>query len=643
MELCREGRVQKLRSRRYLAIESGKSITGTIHIHPKGYGFVTPDGGGPDIYIPKNGLRDVFPRDRVQIKPLSNRDEGKIQKILERGVQQVVGVIKQDEFGEPYVLPIGREFSSWIYLKAPLPSTLFDQNEPVGVVSIDWKASTHDFLQGRLKQILGSLMDPSVDTPLVAHRHGLSLEFSKGLLSAAEETRPPQDDRMDLKHVPFVTVDGDTAHDFDDAIALDDEGNLWVAIADVSCFVPPESPLDLEAAKRGNSFYFPDRALPMLPPALSSEACSLKPNEERLALVLKTNFNEDPPTTEIYRARIISKRRLTYASVWETLNRSPKDSTEEMLHRMLRKAKSLFKERMEIGGVDFDFPEINIQLDAEQETANLGWEERTWAHRIVEEFMLWANKEVARTLSEKGFSLPFRVHDVPVQQKLSDFLRILRNYGYEIGSKKQSERELILYLIQRFEKDDRKDVFHNFLLRSMSQARYSTENIGHFGLGFSHYCHFTSPIRRYSDLLVHRLIHLFLDQKGSSTKIFPREFQTLQNVCVHISEQERKSVTAEREIQKVKGIRFLNERSGETFSGRITGMVSKGLFVELIDVPIEGFVHVSFMRKDRFHFDEQNMVMKGRRWGKTYRLGDPVKVRTIEASLERIQIDFALT
>jgi ribonuclease R len=448
--------------------------------------------------------------------------------------------------------------------------------------------------------------------------------------------------RTDLQSLPFVTVDGEDARDFDDAVAWERGNTLWVAIADVGHYVTPGDPLDREAAARANSYYFPDCVLPMLPERLSNDLCSLRPGEDRLVLAARMELDERGRVlrSEFREAVIRSRARLTYEGV-DRGDVPPE--LAPMVREMQAVSESMYRLRIAEGGIDFDIPEARVELGPGGATTGLLRRERTPSQRLIEEFMLAANQAAARTLSEAGVALPYRVHDGPDSEKLGDFLRVLRAYGYTVKKEEAvGTAQTINRLLARLAKDPRRKVFAYHLLRSMAQARYSERNIGHFGLGFPLYCHFTSPIRRYADLLVHRALRRRLRGERKPATDVPPGFGSLENVALHMSERERVAAGAEREIVKLKGIRFLADKIGNSYAGLITGLVSKGLFVELEEHAIEGFVHVTRMGGDRYEFSEPDMVMKGTRRGKTFRLGDRIRVRVEEASLPAMRIEFSL-
>ena len=493
--------------------------------------------------------------------------------------------------------------------------------------------------------------DPSKDTDLIIERNDLPARFPKHVLSNANgisDTIPSSEvkARKDLRKIPFVTIDGEDAKDFDDAIALEDDGTLWVAIADVSHYVHAGDEIDVEAAGRGNSYYFPDRVLPMLPEKLSNGLCSLKPRVERLAVAVQIPPNEkaDP---RIFNAVIKSTARLTYTEVDKALRTKNKDGKipkrrYEMLSKLRNTTLSLYEKRMQNGGIDFELSEAKIILRKDGTVASMSRRTRTPAQHIVEELMLLANRKIAKLLSDAGYEFPFRSHGEPEFEKIKDFLRIAKAYGYRIPFKaKDANPANLAKILAKMKEGGREKVFTFLLLRAMQQAKYAPKNWEHYGLGFEYYCHFTSPIRRYADLIVHRVLKQYLS-KTKTKHTFPKSYGSMNNICVHISETERVAITAEREMQSIKAARFLADKIGKEFKGSIVGIIGKGIFVELDDHAVEGMVHVRKLGNDYFEFKEQDMTMVGKRSGKAFRLGDPIKIRVDSTSIEKRQIDFSV-
>ncbi|MFH1262545.1 MAG: RNB domain-containing ribonuclease [Pseudomonadota bacterium] len=684
-ELMRSGEAVKLRNQRFVPARPAKTVEGKLQYNRRGFGFVVPDDGSEDIFVPGEGIGGALHGDRVSVEVEEKtqgrgRQEGRVREVLTRGIRTLVGQIRFREDRTAYLTPFGQEIPYTITVATPLPSDFNPDEDPVVAVTIDWKGSTGKELRGNLAAVLGPLDDPKIDSLMVIFRNNIPKKFPNDAVEEANripETISDSDlaGRTDLRNLPFVTIDGADARDHDDAVTLDREGNLWVAIADVAHYVYPDRPLDREAASRGNSFYFPDRVVPMLPERLSNNLCSLRPNEDRLALAAKLRISPDGALTktELFEVVIRSRARLTYEGVDRELSGRDIDSAERlrggtsrrpggtlppksersgsdipddllpMLSRMRELSQTMFKKRMSEGGIDFDLSETKVVLDDHGSVTAMARRERTPAQQIVEEFMLAANKGVAHTLDHKGFPVIFRVHEKPDARKLADFIYLLRAYGYTVSFDCSKADPIELdRLLHRFDKDPRGEVFSFLALRSMRQACYSPQNLGHYGLGFRDYLHFTSPIRRYADLVVHRMVRAFLQKKGTTEPSFPKNYGTLENISAYISSQERLAQTAEREVRLLKGIRFLSGRKKETFKGTIVGIVSQGMFVALDEHAVEGFLHVKNLGNDQFDLFEREKLLRGRRHGKTVRLGDRVTVRVEEASIPEFRLNFSV-
>ncbi|HLG21164.1 MAG TPA: VacB/RNase II family 3'-5' exoribonuclease [Bdellovibrionota bacterium] len=567
----------------------------------------------------------------------------------------VVGQVRPGHDGLHQVVPFGRRVPYTVFVQPPLPRSFPLQEDPVIAVQIDRERSSHDRLRGRLLANLGVLKNPTVDSKIVIYRNALPREFSKEGLAEAdrigEDISPIEiARRKDLRALPFVTIDGEDARDHDDAVALESDGVLWIAIADVGHYVASDSALDRDALERGNSYYFPDTVLPMLPERLSNRICSLRPNEDRLVLAARVTITPDGTLSgaELFEGIIRSRARLTYEGVDRALEFGQDETVPPELLPMLRKmlgvTTALFEKRISEGGIDFDLSETRVVLNQHGEVTEMARRVRTPSQRIVEELMLAANRGVAWVLTSAGYPVVYRVHDRPEEGKLMDFVNLLRNYGYKVKftPRKADPRELD-EILHRFNGDPRSRVFSYLALRSMSQAVYATKNIGHYGLGFTHYAHFTSPIRRYADLIVHRVVRRYLHKgsRGNET-LFPPAYGSLENVALQISERERVAQTAEREIRKLKAIRFFLEKRGKEYSGFIVGMVPRGFFVELDEHSVDGFVHVDRMGRERYFFSEAEMVFRSSRGSRVFRLGAPVTVKVFEASIREFRLDFSL-
>ncbi len=659
-EMIVSGEIIKTRENRYALPAKVDVLTGRLSCHRDGYGFVTPEEGGDDIFVPARFLRENMHGDKVAVRVETDKGfgklEGRIIRTLERGYSRIVGRFEASKnFG--YVVPDEQRINHDIYIP-PSAYGKAKSGQSV-VVEITAYPAAHRNPEGRIVEVLGWPDDPEVEVKTILAKFELPNVFSSGALEEARAIPevPKAADirgRIDLRGNPTVTIDGETARDFDDAVSVKKENGdlvrLWVSIADVSHYVKEGSMLDMDAYVRGTSVYFPDRCIPMLPEQLSNGICSLNPHVDRLAMTAEMLFDSCGGMIEsrFYPSVIRSGARLTYTLVRDMLeNSSHGDSgknveLEEHLLLMKELALRLMEKRRKRGSIDFDLPEPEIILDLQGQTEAILKAERNIAHRIIEEFMLAANEAVASYIESRDVPSLYRVHENPDPVKLKDFKEFIFNFGYEFPMKddRVNPGELQRILRQAEGRPEEKMV-NGVLLRCMKQARYSMENLGHFGLASSCYTHFTSPIRRYPDLVVHRLLKAVLTgklKKAGSEKLE----QTLPETAAHTSRRERVAMEAEREIVELKKLQFMKDKTGEEFDGFISGVTSFGFFVELMEYFVEGLVHVSTLRRDFYHYAEKQHSLVGENTGETFRIGDMVRVRIAQVSPEKKQIDFIL-
>jgi ribonuclease R len=507
---------------------------------------------------------------------------------------------------------------------------------------------------GKVLEVLGAADDPEVEVESVIRRFDLPSEFSSQVMTEArrvsrEVTESDRAGRVDLRTFTTITIDGETARDFDDAVSVRPEegGNirLWVSIADVARYVTPGSALDREAYLRGTSVYFPDRCLPMLPEELSNGICSLNPEVERLAMTAELLIDRSGASVEarFYPSVIRSDARLTYTLVRQILVDGDTDAREAHdvlvphLEVMEELALRLMARRRQRGSIDFDLPEPEVILDLQGRPEAIIKSERNLAHRIIEEFMLAANEAVAARLDDGGFPCLFRIHEPPSPEKLAAFAELVHHLGYEFTLPAEKVTPGVLQaIIDLAAGKPEERLINEVLLRSMKQARYSPENLGHFGLAADRYAHFTSPIRRYPDLVVHRLLKMLLAGHR------PPEDGHMKEVADHTSSRERIAMEAERDLIELKKLQFMQERLGEEYDGIVSGVASFGLFVELTDFFIDGLLHLSLLPADFYRFDERLYTLTGEHSRKVFRIGDAVRVRVAAVSIPRRQIDFVL-
>jgi len=659
-KLVSEGHLVRLKGNRYAVAEGENLVTGRLSCHPDGYGFVTPEGGGDDVYIPARALAGSMHGDTVDVRvetfKAGGKKEGRIVRTVERGQTRIVGRFEQLK-GFGVVAPDETRISQQIVIS----QKGIGQAKEGQVVVAEITAYPTDKRrpEGRIVEVLGFPDDPEVEVRTIIAKHGLPFEFPADVLAEARAVPQAIGDkdlkgRTDLREVVTVTIDGETARDFDDAVAVRKErgGNirLWVSIADVSHYVKPDAPLDREAYLRGTSVYFPDRCIPMLPEELSNGICSLNPRVERLTMTAEMVFTRSGAMKEatFYPSVIKSDARLTYTIVKKILVDGDAEAAathKELvphLEVMRELAQRLTDKRRKRGSIDFDLPEPQIILDLQGETVDIIQAERNLAHRIIEEFMLAANEAVASHIEAKGIPSLYRVHEPPDPAKLIDFQEFIFNFGFHFRMEgDRVEPAEIQRLLVETEGTPEERMINQVLLRCMKQARYSHENLGHFGLAARCYTHFTSPIRRYPDLVVHRILKGLLAGKITEREIERLE-TTLPETAGQTSRRERIAMEAEREIVALKKAQFMREKIGEDFDGYITGVTSFGFFVELVELFVEGMVHVSTMRDDYYRYVEKQHSLVGERLKETYRLGDKVRVTVAAVNIERKQVEFVL-
>lgn len=635
-------------------------VIGRLSCHRDGYGFVTPEEGGDDIFVPARYLRENMHGDRVAVRIESIKGEGKregrIVRTLERGCSRLVGRFEASKnFG--YLIPDDHRINHDIYI----PPSAYGAagSGQVVVAEITAYPASRRNPEARVVEVLGWPDDPEVEVQTILRKYDLPDLFSAATLAEARAIRQTLSDadsegRVDLRGKVTVTIDGETARDFDDAVSVKREADgfvrLWVSIADVAHYVKPGSSLDQDAYARGTSVYFPDRCIPMLPEELSTGICSLNPDVDRLTMTAEMLFDSfgEMQETAFYPSIIRSAARLTYTIVSDFLEQKGAGSvTGEAVYGsdlllMKELALRLNEKRKKRGSIDFDLPEPEIVLDLAGKTEAILKAERNIAHRLIEEFMLAANEAVALHITGKEIPSLYRVHEHPDEVKLQDFMEFIFNFGYEFKtSGGRVEPRDLQRLLEQAEGKPEEKMLNKVLLRCMKQARYSVENLGHFGLAAPCYTHFTSPIRRYPDLVVHRILKAIVTKNLKKRRV-DQLAATLPEVAGHTSKRERVAMEAEREITELKKLQFMQNKIGEEFDGFVTGVTSFGFFVELAEFFVEGLVHLSTLRRDFYHYVEKQHSLVGENTRETFRIGDTVRVLVANVSLEKKQIDFTL-
>jgi len=659
-ELCREGRVVRLKKNHYALPDAQNLVTGRVHAHPDGFGFLIPeDRDAEDIYLSRREMRRVMHGDRVMVR-IDRKQRGAVEahitQVIEHGQKRLLGTFSEFD-GKGYLIPMDPRVAGAIALGPGGPKA---EKGQVIAAEISRYATAMSPPVAQVVKVMGDPDDAEVQVQSVVFRYGLTTAFPADVHREAAKcsysiSADQIAERTDLRDLPIVTIDGENARDFDDAVfarKLSTGGyELFVSIADVSYYVRPETALDQEAYARGTSVYFPDRAIPMLPEALSNGICSLNPNEDRLTRTACMEFNAGGEAihSRFFNSVIRSHARMTYTEVRRILV----DKDSECLVRyaplvdqfklMAELALLIYENRRALGNLDFDLPEAEIVLDLQGLPENIVRAERNIAHRIIEEFMIAANEAVARQLTAKDFPTLYRVHEGPDKEALEALAPFLLSLGYRLPLKKENITPLgIQRLLEACRGKPEERVVNRVLLRSMKQALYQPVNIGHFGLASTCYTHFTSPIRRYPDLIVHRM----LDRARRGEKLKPKEREELSSYLAEAgkqtSERERHAMDAEREMVDLKKAQFMMNKMGEEFTGFINSLASFGFFVELDAYFIEGLVKLSSLTDDDYDYYEKEYVIKGRRHGKKFRLGDNVRVNVARINAFRSEIDFEL-
>ena len=664
-ELVESGALVQTRGNRFGLPDRMNLVVGKVVTNPRGFGFVVPDrpleDTKGDLFIAGSNLNQAMHGDRVvaRIERVSgDRAEGRILRILERGATSIVGRFDSDGTGIGFVVPFDRR----LIMDVQIPPEAQLDAKPGDMVVVEitrWPTPARGPL-GRVTEVLGDIDEPGVDNEIIIRKYGIPDEHSP---EAVEEARRVGSsvhekdlrDRTDFRPRTIVTIDGEHARDFDDAISIDvlPNGHFWlgVHIADVAHYVQEGTALDEEAYDRGTSVYFPDRAVHMFPSELATGLCSLNPDVDRLvqSCLMEVDRRGSVVRYELHDGVIHSTARMTYTEVnailttRETATMDRYRDLVPLFERMRDLFEILNKRRHRRGSIDFDLKEPEIVLDDEGMVEAIVAAERNIAHRIIEEFMLLANETVAQHLDDHDVPTLYRIHEEPDPLKVEEFEEFVATLGYSLGAPPNDVKPRHFQkLVEKMHGTPEEKPIAFLMLRTMQKARYDEQNRGHFGLAAKSYTHFTSPIRRYPDLVVHRTLR----ESRHDTMNTERKdelVEDLPEIARHTSERERRADDAERELVQWKKVRFMADKVGDEFEGYITGVTAFGVFIELIEHFVEGLVHVSTMADDYYRFEERAHVLRGENSGRVYRLGDKVSVQVIKVDMERRQVDLGLT
>ena len=653
--LVEEGKISLSKRGKYSKGQAVR-LKGVFQANARGFGFVTPEDGAEDVFIPEENISGAFQGDQVEYiitaAPSGRRREGKIVRILSHSVVHIVGLYeKSKNFG--FVRPDNQRYLKDIYIPAGKEKGAMNGHKVV--VELTSYGGENMKPEGTVVEIIGHINDPGTDILSVVMDAGIPTEFSEKVLNQAvrvskEVSEADRAGRKDLRDWLMVTIDGEDAKDLDDAVSLQTiDGNyvLGVHIADVTNYVQENSALDREAFERGTSVYLADRVIPMLPHKLSNGICSLNAGEDRLALSCIMTFDQagEMIDHEIVETVIHVDKRMSYNCVAKILDGNTEETgTDQEIVSMLlsmKKLSDILRERRgRRGSIDFDFPETKVILDENGKPVDIRPYERNGATKIIEDFMLMANETVAEEYYWRELPFIYRTHEVPDEDKIRKLSTFINNFGYHIHVRNEVRPKEIQKLLDKVDGTPEEALISRLTLRSMKQARYTTENTGHFGLAAKYYTHFTSPIRRYPDLQIHRIIKENLRGRLNEDRISHYE-EILSRVAAQCSDRERRAEEAEREVVKMKKAEYMRSHIGEEYDGVISGVTKWGIYVELANT-VEGLVHVADMRDDHYEFAEQTYELVGEHSGKTYKLGQTVRVRVADADKLQRTVNFEI-
>lgn len=651
-----EGLLIKTRDGRYGLPLKMNLVTGVLSCHADGFGFVCPGGGETDVFVNPRRMGGAMHGDTVMARVEGQRGggkrEGSIIRVLNRVHKLIVGRFETAK-GFSVVIPSDEKVLERIIIPGKEKNGAV--HGMIVVAEIEKWPTKNAGPSGRVVEVIGDPQDADVEAEVILRKFGLLNRFPREVVAEAKEIPSEVSvhdirGRVDLRGFTTITIDGESARDFDDAVSIERTIHgyrLRVSIADVSHYVRPSTGLDREAYGRSTSVYFPDRCVPMLPEALSNGICSLNPRVDRLTMTAELEFDGAGEVVKkrLYESVIKSAERMTYTDVKKILKDEDAVLSSRYTHiiadlRVMEElALKLMARRREAGSIDFDLPEPEIIIGIEGTVEDIVRAQRHIAHKMIEEFMLAANKAVASEFSSRSLPFLYRVHASPSQESIDEFKEFVAAFGIHLDTGKGPKAMQAVLKVVEGRPEER--LINHVLLRSMKQAVYSPDNLGHFGLAFKDYGHFTSPIRRYPDLVVHRLVRLLIN--GKYTKAEAERMEALlPEIATHTSGRERKAMEAEREISDLKKCQFMKDKTGQTYDGFISGVTGFGLFVELKEYFVEGLVHVTMLSNDYYIFDDKRHTLRGERTGKAFKVGDPVTVRIVKVDIERRRIDLVM-
>lgn len=655
-ELMDEGRIE-VNSRGKYKTAAPKTFTGKYVSNAKGFGFVEVEDRDEDLFIPEGESNGAYDSDTVEAELIPShgkRQEARIIKVIEHGFHQLVGIYTDNGNGSGTVMPDSARLNEAVHIASDASMGAVTGHK-VLVEIVDYGDERH-MPEGRVAEILGHVNDPGVDILSIIAGHEIPVDYPEDVIrqtESTEDTVAPEEKkgREDLRSMQMVTIDGEDSKDLDDAVSVSYENGIYrlgVHIADVSHYVPENSPLDREALTRGTSVYLVDRVIPMLPHRLSNGICSLNEGQDRLALSCLMDIDDEGNIADyrIVESVICSNRRMTYTSVQKILEGDAAETEKyselaPMFREMAELAEILHQKRQKRGSLNFDFPETKITLDEQGDPVDIRPYPRNTATDLIEEFMLAANETVAEHFYWLEIPFLYRTHEQPDPEKIQELETFLKNFGYHMKVAKDGVKPKELqHMLDKAKGQPEEALLSTLTLRSMKRARYTTECMGHFGLACKYYCHFTSPIRRYPDLQIHRIIKEQLHGKMKEDRIAHYN-DILGDVAKQTSAMERRADEAERDTEKLKKAQYISKHTGEEFDGVISGVTGWGIYVELPDT-IEGMVHISKLPGDYFIFDDKNYRMTGTRTGTEYVLGQKVRIRVAGVDEKTCNIDFDL-